>query len=65
MTTLITAAKETTSAYVKCKIQKKKQHKSVQVILRVNFIVHYCILEAASFEKRGISIHMQISGRAF
>ena len=27
--------------------------------------VHYCILEAASFEERGISIHMQISGRVF
>ena len=27
--------------------------------------VHYCILEAASFEERGISIHMLISGRVF
>ena len=27
--------------------------------------VHYCILELASFEERGISIHMQISGRVF
>ena len=27
--------------------------------------VHYCILEATFFEERGISIHMQISGRVF
>ena len=27
--------------------------------------VHYCILEAVSSEERGISIHMQISGRVF
>ena len=27
--------------------------------------VHYCILEAAFFEERGISIHMQVSGRVF
>ena len=27
--------------------------------------VHYCILEAVCFEERGISIHMQISGRVF
>ena len=27
--------------------------------------VHYYILEAASFEERDMSIHLQISGRVF
>ena len=34
-------------------------------ILEMVTDVHYSILEAVSFEERGISLHMQVSGRVF
>ena len=47
--------------------QQKRRRKPFLNRLWSNFRipVHYCILEAASFEERGISIHMQISGQVF
>ena len=39
--------------------------KSILTLEQLHNTRPYCILEAASFEERGRSIHMQISGRVF